>query len=300
MLKERFNKGIFLPKLMYNPAKWITLLMIFLNMLTAAAQIRMHADLDAPSPHVLIQGQGCVVEYLEKDSIGPYNIIQVAQGERFLKLSYTDTNFYNDCIIRIGWKFSPGVYNGFDRKEMFLLRLSKNDVYQITRGVWLFWQDSLKGGYEGSQITVVHDSIKMLKSGRSLFNSNLLFNPNSTVDSVELIYRFNRFDNKDPFVFYLDDVQLELFRTAGVEEARTNNLNVYPNPCKDRLNIHSENIWNKAGLYDLNGRLLKSFQPDDAAPDGGLDVSELPAGMFVLQLQLPDGTQARARVVKGR
>lgn len=293
LLKKILNMRVFLHTLI--------LLFCFLLNSEVSGQVLIKFSMEKVSPEVQIQGMDCGYEYLKQDSLGSLNVIKPTEGEAFLKLSYIDTTFFPDCKIRIGRKIISQYTDGLKFRRCIILNSQvekKMLVYVVDMN--FFIRDSLVFSDRISWSTENQADSGMVWKCGTLHAKNGSLNPDyQEFDSVELIFKF-QFEEKKPFVFYLDDVQLELFRIAGVEEARINNLNVYPNPCKDRLIIHSETIWNKAGLYDFNGRLLKSFEPDDALPDGGLDVSELPAGIFMLQLQLRDGTQARARVVKGR
>ncbi len=66
---------------------------------------------------------------------------------------------------------------------------------------------------------------------------------------------------------------------AEVEEAQ---VAVYPNPAQNVLNISVEGTAKvEAQLYNLNGSLVKSFAK---AGSGQLNVSDLPAGMYLLKV----------------
>lgn len=62
------------------------------------------------------------------------------------------------------------------------------------------------------------------------------------------------------------------------------NINIYPNPVGDRLNIKTDISFNRISIYSLNGKLLidQSFSKN-------VDVSELSKGTYLLELKKEDG-----------
>jgi hypothetical protein len=85
---------------------------------------------------------------------------------------------------------------------------------------------------------------------------------------------------------------------VGVEEiALEDQLNVYPNPVTDVLNVQWNNTNETANLSirDLSGRLVLSERV--ANGNAVLDLSNLSSGNYILELQTEEGT-LRKQVIK--
>jgi hypothetical protein len=85
---------------------------------------------------------------------------------------------------------------------------------------------------------------------------------------------------------------------VGVEEiALEDQLNIYPNPVTDVLNVQWKNTNESATLSirDLSGRLVLSERV--ANGNAVLDLSNLSSGNYILELQTEEGS-LRKQVVK--
>lgn len=78
----------------------------------------------------------------------------------------------------------------------------------------------------------------------------------------------------------------------AVQEAGTSNVTVGPNPVVDVLNVNG--AWTDARVLDLQGRELLRAQ----VIDGRVNVQELPAGAYVLQLTGTTGATGTSRFEK--
>ena len=72
--------------------------------------------------------------------------------------------------------------------------------------------------------------------------------------------------------------------TAGTQNLiHENEIKIYPNPTKDKINISGEEIKNStAFIYDLNGRLI--FQQPLTNKINPIDVNFLPVGVYVIKV----------------
>ena len=70
-----------------------------------------------------------------------------------------------------------------------------------------------------------------------------------------------------------------------LENQVINNIKVYPNPVKDRLNIESEDELIKTEVFTLTGQKMR--QTTDNA--SSVDMSALPAGNYILKVQTSKG-----------
>jgi hypothetical protein len=85
---------------------------------------------------------------------------------------------------------------------------------------------------------------------------------------------------------------------VGVEEiGLKDQLNVYPNPVTDVLNVQWNNTTEMANLSirDLSGRLILSERAGNG--NAAIDLSELSSGNYILELQTQTGT-LRKHIVK--
>lgn len=80
--------------------------------------------------------------------------------------------------------------------------------------------------------------------------------------------------------FYSD----EGFLSAHEEEWNVTNLNIYPNPTKDFLHIHTPSVVRKTEVFDLSGRLI--FQSDYKIQ---IDVRAFPAGTYLIRIAFDSG-----------
>lgn len=103
------------------------------------------------------------------------------------------------------------------------------------------------------------------------------------------------------FYFYVDDTTgLNLPTAISEVPAALEEMSIFPNPANDRIYIKS--------TVDISGALLsltntqgQTVISTTATPTAGsyavLSVESLPAGMYLLDIQLPDGTRYAERVV---
>ncbi len=74
-----------------------------------------------------------------------------------------------------------------------------------------------------------------------------------------------------------------------VERSQNKELLVYPNPAHDRIFVSSEIAENaELSIYSSIGTLLDQVQIQDNA---GMDISTLPAGMYLLRIKTQGGTE---------
>lgn len=67
-------------------------------------------------------------------------------------------------------------------------------------------------------------------------------------------------------------------------------FDVYPNPASDRVLIRTSSAWNQLVIMDQSGRLVHSQRNSPS-----VDVSGLPAGVYIVGLRNADGAQSSTR-----
>jgi len=60
---------------------------------------------------------------------------------------------------------------------------------------------------------------------------------------------------------YVDDIQVGVAGTMGIEDNTLNNLALYPNPSKNLLNISNDKVIETVALYNNMGQVLLSDEP---------------------------------------
>ena len=80
---------------------------------------------------------------------------------------------------------------------------------------------------------------------------------------------------------------------AGIEENEDNSIAIFPNPAKEVLNITSEKVINQIDVYDVNGKLVKSY----TNVNNTINVKDLATGVYMLNITTEDG-QVSKKIVK--
>jgi glucose/arabinose dehydrogenase len=84
----------------------------------------------------------------------------------------------------------------------------------------------------------------------------------------------------------LDTEQLE----SGLE------LEVYPNPASDQLNLRSKSPIQQLRLYDLGGNLVRSVMPNGAR-ELSIDVQQLAAGVYFMEVMSQDNRLVTEKII---
>ncbi len=86
-----------------------------------------------------------------------------------------------------------------------------------------------------------------------------------------------------------------LNETASVEDVVWNELEVYPNPAVNVLNIDTDQQFAYAEIYSMSGRLLARF---DEVLSGELNLSDIETGSYLLRLVQSDHKVAVRKIRK--
>jgi len=97
-----------------------------------------------------------------------------------------------------------------------------------------------------------------------------------------------------------------VFRTStflGINEVKDqleSSLNIYPNPAADVVNVNLDGIEEgmvHADLYDITGRLVRSESGNVATGALSMEVTDLKAGSYVMQVRHSSGAQVSKTVI---
>jgi hypothetical protein len=84
--------------------------------------------------------------------------------------------------------------------------------------------------------------------------------------------------------------------TVSINNVEGNKLLLYPNPTDNRLNISSDANIRSLQVYNIQGQLVKSATIN--ADNGSVELSQLPQGVYMMQIILSDGTTRTQKVIK--
>jgi hypothetical protein len=73
-------------------------------------------------------------------------------------------------------------------------------------------------------------------------------------------------------------------------------FSVYPNPAEEKLMIRAEKIIQEISIFNLLGQQIKTFQVNFKS--GGINISELKKGMYILNIKLLDGANSSTKFFK--
>lgn len=79
---------------------------------------------------------------------------------------------------------------------------------------------------------------------------------------------------------------------ADLESEKVQDFRIYPNPARDKFYLASKAPIAEIKVFDLQGKLLLQ------TPQKTVDVSNLPRGIYVLEVQFKNGTKAKRRIWK--
>lgn len=103
----------------------------------------------------------------------------------------------------------------------------------------------------------------------------------SRAELAQVIISLAAANDTHPSTIYIDNVYFYKEATASINDIEIN-VNVYPNPVKDVLNVISAESIDVVRIFDLTGRVVKQATPNKANFD--LDVADLSNGVYLVKL----------------
>jgi len=89
---------------------------------------------------------------------------------------------------------------------------------------------------------------------------------------------------------------VEYSTILGVDAINKNEVALYPNPAKDILNISTVSPVKAVTLYTMDGQAIGSGY--NAASNGELSIANLPKGLYIVYIQMADGTSVSKKLIK--
>ena len=103
------------------------------------------------------------------------------------------------------------------------------------------------------------------------------------------------FNCSNQFMVNVDDILLRR-EFDGVNENNANTFAIYPNPASDKVVVEGEVIVNQYSIYNVAGAMIMNASVGEKSFE--VNVSELPAGVYVIKMESEGMTQSRRFVKK--
>ena len=104
----------------------------------------------------------------------------------------------------------------------------------------------------------------------------------SRAELAQLIVTLSAASGTYPSVIYIDNVYFYRNATASINDLESN-VNVYPNPVENTLNVSAVDVVDSVTIFDLTGREVMRATPNAAA--FSLDVADLNKGMYLVTVK---------------
>ena len=92
-----------------------------------------------------------------------------------------------------------------------------------------------------------------------------------------------------PKPFDVDDVKFGSYTALSSDHfEKLTNVNLYPNPSSDFININSADSIEEYSIYDLTGRIVKNSNPN--SNNFRINVTSLNKGIYLVKLSSGDKT----------
>ena|GEM_PF-1321687 len=104
----------------------------------------------------------------------------------------------------------------------------------------------------------------------------------SRAELAQLIITLSAANATHPATIYIDNVYFYRSATASINDIESN-VNVYPNPVENTLNVSAGDVVDSLTIFDLTGREVMRATPN--AAEFSLDVSSLNKGMYLVTVK---------------
>lgn len=160
-----------------------------------------------------------------------------------------------------------------------------NDLNFQALGTWI------PGKWYNLKIEIDHITEKNIK----YYLDNQLVHTSPLSSKVVRANDLNfEFDN-DGSGFIVDNIIVKDMDHLAVSDVIKNEVNVFPNPASDFINIKSNESIKSIKLYDIKGSLIKTENSSDKTLK--LDISSLPKGNYIISTETESGIETK-KIIK--
>jgi len=103
-----------------------------------------------------------------------------------------------------------------------------------------------------------------------------------------------KYYSNDDGEFQVSAYDNSLLATSEASVANKNTIKVHPNPFADNINITDVSKVKSVSVLDISGRAVKTF----AQPSSSLSLGELKQGVYLIVLEMKDGSRQSVKVIK--
>lgn len=161
--------------------------------------------------------------------------------------------------------------------------------------------DTLLIGVQDASSSSNQEALRFLKATPSSVSEwqEYVFDLSSLSPSAEItdiVFLWNPHTMTDDAV-YIDDIVLSLDNSVSIiENESNNNLKLYPNPAFDFLNIESKKLMEVVDIYDVSGRVVKSYSLNKNKTK--LNIEDLDKGNYYVSVIYIDGSSKTLNLTK--
>lgn len=207
----------------------------------------------------------------------------------------TDATGFTGNVLRYAYNFSNAANTWFFTQGLTLTAGTQYTIAFKYAANSTNYTEKMKVAY-GTSATVAGMANVLANYSAINFTAAASASINFTPTVTGVYYfGFNAYSDANQYNLYLDDISVTNAVLATSETTVSkNNLSVYPNPFSDVLNISNIKNVKSLSVVDVAGRVVKSFDK----PTATLQLSELSSGMYVVVLNMNDGTKKSVKVIK--
>ncbi len=198
----------------------------------------------------------------------------------------TNTNGYLNATAVVGNVTQKGVY-------AIALTIANGNTNDKAK-VWIDYNQN--GQFEDGEMTL------LTRQSNTLINGNITIPQDAVEGNTRMRIRMSRQSNANNIVACgnisaqgeTEDYTLDIAEWLGVSSnVSKGNISVYPNPFTDVLRISDVKDVKSVSVSDMSGRTVKTL-----APAAELNLSSLKTGVYVVTLNMNDGSVKTFKAIK--
>jgi hypothetical protein len=204
--------------------------------------------------------------------------IQPYAGERFGACMASNAAPWND-----DWMISPQLQLGDNSVFTFMAK-----SYTAIYGLEKFNVGVSTTGMAPEDFTMLNSSVIEAPVAWTTETFDL-----SAYDNME-VYVAIQCVSQDAFVFMIDDLMVS--STVGIEENEMSNINIYPNPANNVVNISSDVDMKTVRIVNYTGQVV--YTENAYSNSLSINTSNLAKGVYVLQLETASGWSSQKLIIE--
>ena len=163
-------------------------------------------------------------------------------------------------------------------------------------------------GFTASNLRVIYGTSPSLLNNIVNFDPSTVMNYETNPISTEIsgldfnqiyYYRLVAQSNTGKLTDYSSDLySFNLSQLKTTESSAINTLIIYPNPVSDYFKIETKEQIRSVDVFDLQGRLIKSFNLSGRTLDNNFNIQNLNSGVYLVSIKLSSGKIIHKKFIK--